>query len=159
MLNKVLPQCIDNTYRGHKLALWIFAFVVFVKTLQAVLVLFDGYSTAVSADGLPLDSYTPAASQTIVTLFALSGYSRLNMSALYVLAWVRYRRAIPLMFILLTLDYPARQVIFHFLPIVRTGTPIGVVVNLVLFALTIIGLVLSLWTRETPSSRRDGSRR
>jgi hypothetical protein len=37
MINQLLPQCIDNTYRGHKLALWLFALVVFVKALQSLL--------------------------------------------------------------------------------------------------------------------------
>jgi len=33
MLNKFLPQRIDNAYSGHRLALWIFALVVSVKIL------------------------------------------------------------------------------------------------------------------------------
>lgn len=158
MFSKILPRCIDNTYRGHRLALWIFALVVLMKTLQGILVVFDGYSTAVSADGIPLDSYTPAAAQTIVALFALSGHSRLIMSVLNVLALVRYRSAIPFMFVLLTLDFPVRQLILHFLPIDRTGTPVGVVVNLVLFGLTIVGLALSLWSRRNPETEGTQSR-
>jgi hypothetical protein len=51
MFNKLLPQRIDNTYRGHKLALWLFALVVSVKILQCLLVIFDGYSVGRSADG------------------------------------------------------------------------------------------------------------
>jgi hypothetical protein len=32
MFDRLLPQRIDNSYRGHKLALWLFALVVFMKT-------------------------------------------------------------------------------------------------------------------------------
>ena len=147
MINHLLPQRIDNTYRGYKLALWLFALVVSVKLLQGIVVMFNGYSIAVSADGIPLDTYTPAAAQTVVALFVLVGLSRLIMSLLCVLALVRYRSAIPFMFALLGLDYLARQLTLHFVPIVRTGSPPGLVVNLILFSLSIVGLGLSLWSR------------
>jgi hypothetical protein len=49
------------------------------------------------------------------------------------------------MFAVLVLDYLARQLILHFVPIVRTGSPPGPVVNFVLFSLMIVGLALSLW--------------
>jgi hypothetical protein len=49
------------------------------------------------------------------------------------------------MLALLAFDYLARQMTLHFIPLVRTGTPPGSVVNLLLFSLTIVGLALSLW--------------
>jgi len=39
--------------------------------------------------------------------------------------------------------------ILQFIPIVRTGTPPGIVVNLIIFALMIVGLMLSLWSAKT----------
>jgi len=60
---------------------------------------------------------------------------------------VRYRAAIPLMFALLVLEFSGRQLILHFIPLVRTGTPPGPFVNIVLFFLTIVGLALSLWSQ------------
>jgi hypothetical protein len=159
MINQLLPQRIDNTYRGHKLALWLFALVVSVKLLQGLTSIFNGYYVAVAADGIPLDTYSPAAAQTVVALFALLGLSRLIMSLLCVLALVRYRSAIPFMFALLMLDYLARQLILHFVPIVRTGTAPGLVVNLVLFSLMIVGLALSLWSRGNPETRAAEVRR
>jgi hypothetical protein len=50
------------------------------------------------------------------------------------LALVRYRAMIPLMFALLVLEYLSRGLILQFLPIVRSGTPPGSVVNLALLA-------------------------
>jgi hypothetical protein len=150
MISHLLPHHIDNTYRGHKLALWLFVLVLSVKTFQSLFVIFNGYSVAGSADGIPLDTFTPAAAQTVVALFVLLGVLRLIMSLLCVLALVRYRSAIPFMFALLALEYLARQLVLHFVPIVRTGTVPGPVVNLVLFSLTIVGLALSLWKRGNP---------
>jgi hypothetical protein len=153
MINQFLPQRIDNSYRGHKAALWLFALVVSVRILQSLFVIFSGYSVAGSADGIPLDTYTPAAAQTVVALFVLLGVSRLILSLLCVLALVRYRSAIPFMFALQGVDYLARQVVLHFVPLVRMGTTPGPVVNLILFVLVIVGLALSLWRQGRPDTQ------
>jgi hypothetical protein len=147
MLNKFLPKRIDNSYSGHRLALWLFALVVSVKILQTLLAIFDGHSVIVSADGIPLETYTPAIAQTVVAVCALSGLYRLITYLLCVLVLVRYRSAIPFMFALLVLEFLAAQLILHFIPLVRTGTPPATFVNRILFALMIVGLVLSLWNR------------
>lgn len=147
MPNKFLPQRIDNAYSGHRLALWIFALVVSVKILQTLLAIFNGHSVVVSADGIPLDTYTPASAQTVVAVLALSGLYRLIIYLLCVLVLVRYRSAIPFMFALLALEFLAAQLILHFIPLVRTGTPPATFVNRILFALMIVGLVLSLWNQ------------
>ena len=151
MFAKLLPQPIDNTYRGYKVALWLFGLVVGVTIIQGVFVIFNGYSTIMSADGIPLNTYPPAAAQTIVALWAQRGLSRLIISLPGVLVLVRYRSAIPLMFVLLMLNYLASQLIFQFVPVVRTGTPPGPIVNLIMFALMIIGLALSLRRRSVRS--------
>lgn len=147
MFDKLLPPRIDNTYRGYKIALWLFGLVVGVMIIQSVAVIFNGYSTVVNADGIPLDTYPPAAAQTIVALFALRSLLRLIISLMGVLVLVRYRSAIPFMFGVLLLNFLATQLILQFIPIVRTGRPPGPIVNLIMFALMIIGLVLSLRSR------------
>ncbi len=115
---------------------------------QGVLVIFNGDSTVKNADGIPLDTYTPAAAQAVLALWAQRGLSRLIISSICVLALVRYRSAIPLMFVLLMLNYLAGQLVFQFVPLARMGTPPGPVVNLIMFALMVIGFVLSLRCRS-----------
>jgi hypothetical protein len=156
MLNKFLPQRIDNAYSGHRLALWIFALVVSVKILQTLLAIFNGHLVIVSADGIPLDTYTPAIAQTVVAVWALSGLYRLIIYLLCVLVLVRYRSEIPFMFALLALEFLAAQLILHFIPLVRTGTPPATFVNRILFALMIVGLVLSLWNQGGRHTGRSG---
>jgi len=151
MFDKLLPQPIDNTYRGYKVALWLFGLVVGVRITQSILVIFNGYSTARDADGIPLDTYTPAAAQLVVALFAQASLWRLTFCLLCVLVLVRYRSAIPLMFTLLLVNYLAGQLILQFVPVIRTGTPPGPIVNLIMFALMIVGLALSLRSRGTRS--------
>jgi hypothetical protein len=144
VLNQLFPQRIDNTYRGYKLALWLFALLVLMKGVIALNSIFNGYSVASSADGIPLDTFTPAGAQTAVSLFAILGLSQLIICLLSALVLVRYRSLIPFMFALLLLEHLSRKLILYFLPIPRTGTPPGSVVNLVLLAVLIVGLALSL---------------
>jgi hypothetical protein len=144
MLDRLLPRRIDNDYRGYRLALWLFAFVVFVQAGQGLTSIFSGYYAASSPDAIPLDTYPPAAAQTVVSLFALLGLLHLVICLLCVLVLIRYRTMIPLMFALLVLEYVSRRLILQFLPIARSGTPPGSVVNLVLLAAMIAGLALSM---------------
>jgi hypothetical protein len=148
VLDILLPRPIDNTFRGYKTALWLFGLVVGVRILQSLAVIFNGYSTAINADGLPLDSYPPAAAQTVVALFALSSLWRLTFCLVCALVLARYRSAVPLMFAVLMLNFLAAQLLFQFVPLPRTGTPPGPYVNLAQFALTVVGLVLSLRSRR-----------
>lgn len=144
MINQLLPARIDNDYRGQKLALWLLAVVVVVKLLQSFVVIFNGADIVRSADGVPIETFPPAAAQTVVALFALSGFSRLLLCGLCVLVWARYRGAIAFAFALLASDYLGRQLVLYFEPIVRMGTPPGPYVNFALFVLTVVGLALSL---------------
>jgi hypothetical protein len=149
ILERLLPQRIDNTYQGSKIALWILGLMVAVRTMQSVMILVNGASIAQSADGIPLDTYPAAAAQTIVALFAMSAVNRLVISLICVVVLVRYRRAVPLMFVLLLVTYSAGQLVGSVFPLVRVGRPPAVVMNLTLLGLTILGLVLSLWKRRT----------
>ena len=149
MFSQFLPQRIDNTYRGHKLALWLFGLLLLMKIAMSLNSIFNGYSVASSADGIPLDTFTPAAARTVVSLFALLGLSNFVICLLCILVLARYRSMIPFMFALLLLEYMSRKLILQFLPIVRTGTPPGFYINLVLLALMIVGLALSLRSEGT----------
>jgi hypothetical protein len=149
MLERLFPQRLDNTYRGYKLALWLFGLVVLMRLGISLNSIFNGYFVASSADGIPLDTFAPAASQTVVSLFALLGLSHLILCLLCILVLVRYRALVPFMFALLLLQQLGRKLILYFLPVARTGTPPGSVVSLVLLTLMIAGLVLSLWNRDS----------
>ena len=151
MFNRLFPQCVDNSYRGHKLAPWLFALVVLLKLGISLNSIFKGHVMADSGDGIPLDTFTSAGAQTVVSLFALWGLAHLMISLLCLLVLVRYRTMIPLMFALLLLEHLGRTLLLHILPIARTGLggetpgispfPYGFLV------LVIIGLALSLRTR------------
>ena len=148
MLGQLLPRRIDNTYRGHRLALWLLAVLVLMKGGIGLGTIFNGYSAATSADGIPLDTFTPAGEQAFVSLFAAWGLSQLMLNLIGLLVLVRYRAMVPFMFALLLLEHLSRKLIFWVLPITRAGTPPGFFINLVLVAVMVVGLVLSLWTQD-----------
>ncbi len=147
MQNRILPRQFDNDYRGHKLALWLFGAVIVVKLGISLGTIFNGHEAASSADGIPLDTFTPAGAQAVISLFAIWGIAQLVICLISVLALVRYRAMIPLLFALLLLEYLGKKVSLLFLPIAKTGSPPGSVINLVLLGAMIIGLALSLQSR------------
>ena len=153
MFDQILPQNIDNTYRGHKLALWIFGSIVVLKTIISVNTILNGYSVLSSADGVPLATFPPAAAQTMVSLSAIWAFSHLIMCLLFIVVVLRYRRAVPLMFTLLLVEHLGRRLILYLMPIATTATPPGFYVNVVLIALMIVGLVLSLLHRDREDKR------
>jgi hypothetical protein len=152
MASLFLPKSIDNHYHGQKLALWLFWVVVIIRALQGVSLIVDGHSIVKDADGIPLETFPVAASQSIVGMFAISGGSRIVLSLLGILTFVRYRSAIPLILALLALDQLAKEFLLYFYPLYRVGSPVGPIVNLVLLSLTIIGFVLSIWDRRRSQS-------
>ena len=148
MLNQLLPRQVDNTYHGYKLALWIFAVLVLMRTGIALGCTFNGRNAASSADGIPLDTFTPAGAQAVVSMFAAWGVAQLVISLVCILILTRYRGLIPFAFTLLLLEHASRKLAFTLLPVVSAATPPGFYINLAIFAIEIAGLVLSLWNRR-----------
>ncbi len=154
MTSQILPRPIDNTYRGHRLAIWLLIPVVLLKTGIAVGAIFNGRNAAQSADGIPLDSFGAGGAEAVVALFAIWGLSQLVFSVLGVLALARYRAMIPLVFVLLLVEHLARRWILFVKPIARTGSPPGFYINLAILVVMIVGLVLSLRSRSDVSVQR-----
>lgn len=148
MLNRILPQRVDNTFHGHKLALWLFVPIVLAEMAMSLNSIFNGYFVAQSADKIPLSTFTSGGAATVVSLFALLGLSQLMLCLLCVLVLIRYRALIAFMYVLLLLEYIGRRWILFVKPIVRTGTPLGTPISLAFMAMVIIGLVLSLRSRS-----------
>lgn len=154
MLAQLLPARADNSYRGHKLALWILGVVLLMRVAISLGSIFNGYGAASGADGIPLDSFPPAASQTILALFALIGLSRLMLAVFAVLVFIYYRTLVPMMFLLLLIEHAFRQIALYYLPVPRVGDPPVSMIHLVLLGLIVVGFALSLWTRPQANPTR-----
>jgi hypothetical protein len=153
MLDTLLPRTIDNSYSGRKLALWLLAFILLVKGAMGLNSIFNGQVVATHADGIPLDTFTPAGASAVVSLLALWGWSLLLFSLLGVLALVRYRAMVPLVFLLLLLEQLGRKWILFAQPIAKVGAPPAFSINAALIAVMLIGLALSLWAKNKQATR------
>ena len=149
MLEQIFPARIDNAYRGSRAALWIFGAVVAFKGMIGINSIILGEKVATNADGIPLETFGPQGAQAVVSLFAIWGLAQVFLCLLCVLALVRYRAAVPLMYAVLLLEHVVRRAILLVMPIARTGSPPGLFINLALLLVMVLGLLLSL-------SRRGG---
>jgi hypothetical protein len=152
MIDLLIPPRADNTYRGHKLALWLFGLIVFVKTAIGGGTLFNGRVAAMNADGIPLDTFGSTGAQAFLSIFAAWGLSQLMLSAIAILVLVRYRSLVPFMFALLLVEHVVRRVIFIVLPMPRLGAPPGFWINMALLGIMAVGLLLSLRPYRIPQS-------
>src|ERR1700739_320943 len=83
-LDRILPKAVDNRYRGNAAALWIFGVLVFFKGMISLVSLVDparGYA----ADGIPLNTYPPAAAQAVIGVGAYLDVELLMLVLLFVL--------------------------------------------------------------------------
>jgi hypothetical protein len=157
MLSRLFPKQIDNVYSGQWLALWLLVPVVLVKLLMGFNVAglnpwVTSRFVAETADRIPLDTFGPEAASIVLFLFASWGLGLLLLSLLAVLALIRYRAMIPLMFLVLALEQVGRKAIALINPIARTaGTPefsFAFLINWAFTAALVVGLVLSLVPRK-----------
>ena len=102
-LARLFPAQIDNHFRGSRLALWLFGFIVFARLGMGAEFVFNAYATAMNADGLPMGSYNPQVALTMVQMFALLGLNMMVLPLLGAIALIRYRAMVPLMYLLMLL--------------------------------------------------------
>ena len=145
MFNRIFPKQIDNNYRGHWLAILIFALLVILRAAMGFNSIVMTHMVATGADGIPLDSYGPACAAVVVLFFKNIGLFFLLLSLLGVVALIRYRAMIPLMYLVLILQLAGSRLLLYLYPIVRTSEmPLGFSVTLTMLAVALIGVVLSL---------------
>lgn len=144
MLSRIFPKQIDNHYRGHRFALWLFYPLLFMKLAIDLVAIFSKDGGAQSADGIPLDTFGAGGAEAVIGVVAFLGLAGLLLRLLSVLALVRYRAMIPLLYVLMVVEYIGHKGIGWMKPIARVGPPSGSFVSLGLFALSLLGLVLSL---------------
>ena len=158
VLSRILPERVDNRYRGHKLALWIFVPITLQKLALSFTHLFKADGGAQSISTMPLDTYPASAAQNIVGLMARDGLQQLALGVLFVLVLIRYRAMIPLMYALIVALYLASRGVSLMKPLVLAGTSGASIPALVIAILSVVGLALSLMGRgytETEVLHRD----
>jgi hypothetical protein len=158
MLNRIFPKQADNAaYRGWRAAIWLMVPILIVRAGEGINSMWDTRHVAITADGIPLDRYDPAAAATVLLLFALLGMW-LTLQALFgTIVLVRYRALLPLTYLLTLLQFAGNRIIGTLHPIVSGGATkvgafdTGALVTYGLWGLLIVGFGLSLLPRrQTP---------
>ena len=149
MLDRLLPSQADNRFEGHRAALWLLGLFIALKIVMGVNSIFNTESVAVGADGIPLDSYGPAAARDVLTLFALTSLGQLMLALIGLTVLVRYRSLVPLVFAAFLGEQLARRLIVQSYAVARTESgSISLYINLGLMAVLTMGLLLSLLPRR-----------
>jgi hypothetical protein len=151
MLGQLFPRKFDNTYRGYWPAIWLLVPIVVLRLIMGGNSMWHPHYVATSADGLPLESYTAAGAQVVVSMYAMMGVYLVLLALQSVLVMIRYRSMIPYVYLLLLLDQMGGALVNHLYPVVTTAASsqkAGMAVIYVILGLTFAGLVLSLVPRE-----------
>jgi hypothetical protein len=148
LIDRLFPSHIDNNYRGHRLALWLFFPITAITLGRSLVHIFLSDGGAQSIATIPLDTYAPEAADAVIRGFALWGLSQLLLAFLYVGVLWRWRTLLPLMYLLLVAEYVGRFAIGVTNPVVTLETPPGATANFVFAGLGLVMLVLSLRSRD-----------
>jgi hypothetical protein len=153
----LLPPQLDNRFRGWRAALWLYVPVLAIRLLIAGRSILDSRDVATRADGIPLDQMNATGANEAVALFALLSWSHLIIALVGLLALVRYRAMIPLMYLLFLLIQLGNRVLNALHPTAQdgaatvSGISTGFLVTSTLLAVTVIGFILSLIPRRGTS--------
>ena len=153
MLQRIFPHQFDNRFDGHRLALWLLGGLVALKLVMSSNSILNTASVAAGADGFPLESYSVAAARAVLMLFALMSLGQLILAVLGLVALIRYRAMVPLVYAVLLLEHVARRIIVQAYDVDRSGSaPVGFSINIALLGLLTAGFALSLWPQTRRSS-------
>lgn len=142
---KLLPVVVDNQFRGIKLSQYAFLLITAATIVRSLIHVFAPDGGAQSIATIPLESYSPQAAATVILMFSLWGLSQLLMGFVYLGVYLKYKSLIPMMYLLLTVEYAMRIVIGQMKPIVTSGTAPGSIGNWIMVPVCVVLLALSLF--------------
>ena len=145
MLERLLPRQASNEYRGHPLAKWVLAALTLITLGRSLVHMFAHDGGAQSIASIPLTEFSPAAADSLVTIFALWGLSQLLFGIVYAITLWRYQALIPLMYVFFSAEYLMRLLVPLYAPgLVTMETAPGAIGNIIFLPLGLAMLFLSL---------------
>ncbi|HEY4943694.1 MAG TPA: hypothetical protein VII56_19865 [Rhizomicrobium sp.] len=173
ILSRIFPRQFDNTYRGHWLAILLFVPAMALTAAQGAFVMLMARQTLPTADGIALDGLGANGASLVVSITAVLGLFTLILPVQSIVVLLRYRAMISFMYLCLLVLEIGNRVVLKLNPIVRTAScsgphtymcssaggtvhHSGYYVSWAIFAMVIVGFVLSLVPRsgETPALAR-----
>ena len=80
-------------------------------------------------------------------MFALWGLSQLLLAGVFLLTILRYRSLLPLMYMIVFIEYIGRHIIMTLLPIETLGNAPGSIINLIIAPIAFILMLLAMPTQ------------
>lgn len=143
VLEVLFPMNVNNTIRGTKIPVYIFALYAILSTVRSSIHLLAPDGGAGSIAGMDL---SVAGADGIIFAFALWGSSQLLFAILQLLVAFRYRSLVPLMWLMLILEVLLRQLVGTMKPVTFAHTPPGAIGNQLVLPLAALILVWSVWS-------------
>jgi len=145
ILECIFPKNLNNHYKGYKIALYVFYALTALTLWRSQHHLFAPDGGAQSIATIPLDTFTTSGAAAVIGVFGLWGLSQLIIGVLYLIVSLRYRAMIPLMYLLMFIEYFVRMVYFPLAkPIPTAGTAPGATGNLPLMIIALVMLCFSV---------------
>lgn len=148
VLARLFPAQFDNVFRGNRIALWVFYPLTAITLWRSQHHMLAPDGGAQSIATIPLDSYPDGASATIIAIFAQWGLIQLLFGMLMLLAAVRYKSMVPLLWLVLLIEWTGRGLVGQFKSIETISTAPGQMGNIVIPIIALAMLALSLWPEK-----------
>ena len=154
-MSTFLPAKADNTIRGMKLPVYVFALIAIISTVRSFIHLLAPDGGAGSIAGMDL-SVTGASG--IIFAFALWGSAQLIYAFIQLVVLFRYRSLVPLMYVLLILETLLRVLVGQMKPVTFAHTPPSAIQNYIYLPLAAVMVVLSFWSgRKNAGESESGN--
>jgi len=158
MLQRLLPRQVDNSFRGLRPALWLLGLLIAVKLAMSLNSIVNTAAVAGGADGIPLESFGPAAERQVLLLFALMSLGHLVLALIALTTLIRYRALVPFIYLVLLTEHLVRRLIAQsYAAPGAQSTAIAWYLNYGLLTLLMIGFALSLIPARSKSDPHSDS--
>jgi hypothetical protein len=149
ILQRLLPRHVDNGFEGHRSALWLLGILLALLFIVSVRSILSTASVAQGADGLPLGSFGPDATRTVLMMFALNSVGQLTIALIGATILLRYRALVPFFYLVVLADQICRRLVIQAYAVPRAeGSISGWYLVAGILGLLALGLLLSLRPRQ-----------
>jgi len=145
MFNRLFPKQFGNEYRGHWLALVILGVMLLLRLAQTAMGLVDPVLVIRGPDGILIDTFNAPAQAAFTYVFRLLCFLNILICLIGVLALVRYRAMVPLIYLVLLVLLAGQKVLGLLYPIPRAPEAPGGMIILAMLAVSLLGGLLSVF--------------
>ena len=136
---RVFPKQLDNSFRGNRIAVIVFALITVFTLAKSCIHIFapDGGASSIAGINTSVEG-----GSNVISMFAFWGLAQLLMGLVYLAVFFRYKSLIPFMYMLIIIEYSGRVLIGMVKPLIVSHTPPGAIGDYILIPLAIMMLML-----------------